>query len=193
LILPLALAISSYSACGAAAEEKLACEREMARAARQYDIPLNVLFAVGLTEAGHHGVLNAYDINVDKRSVHSDSLEQALDRVAYEKAHGAKLIDIGCMQINQHWHGKNFHSLSEMFDPALNVSYAARFLKELKAREGSWTLAVARYNAGPNNNGAQKIYVCAVMRNMVASGLGRWTTNAREFCGPQLQDASNAP
>ena len=38
-----------------------------------------------------------------------------------------------------------------MFDSVRNVEYAANFLKALKAQEGSWTLAVARYNAGPGN------------------------------------------
>ena len=47
-----------------------------------------------------------------------------------------------------------------MFDPARNVDYAARFLKELSTREGNWTMAVARYNAGPNNRSAQKRYIC---------------------------------
>jgi soluble lytic murein transglycosylase-like protein len=69
-----------------------------------------------------------------------------------------------------------------MFDPARNVDYAARFLKELYRREGTWTLAVARYNAGPKNNPAQKRYVCRVIKNMVATGFGEWTGNARRFC-----------
>ena len=69
-----------------------------------------------------------------------------------------------------------------MFDPAQNVAYAARFLKELRQREGSWTLAAARYNAGPNNNPAQKQYVCTVITNMVASGFGSWTPAAKSFC-----------
>jgi soluble lytic murein transglycosylase-like protein len=43
-------------------------------------------------------------------------------------------------------------------------------------------MAVARYHAGPNNNPAQKRYVCAVIRNMVASGFGQWTPNAKSFC-----------
>ena len=70
-----------------------------------------------------------------------------------------------------------------MFDPAHNVDYAARFLNELKTREGTWTLAVARYNAGPNNNPAQKKYVCDVIGRMVKSGFGSWTDKARSFCG----------
>jgi hypothetical protein len=41
---------------------------------------------------------------------------------------------------------------------------------------------VARYNAGPDNPAAQKNYVCAVIGNIVASGFGRWTPNARAFC-----------
>ena len=96
---------------------------------------------------------------------------------------GAVLIDIGCMQINHHYHGAAFASVAEMFDPGKNVDYAALFLKQLKAREGSWTMAVARYHAGPNNDPAQKRYVCSVIANMVATGFGSWTPNARLFCG----------
>ncbi len=74
------------------------CEQEMARAAQANAIPLNILYSVGLTETGHKGALNPYDMNVDGRSVHASSLADGLARVAYERAHGAKLIDIGCMQ-----------------------------------------------------------------------------------------------
>jgi soluble lytic murein transglycosylase-like protein len=44
-------------------------------------------------------------------------------------------------------------------------------------------MAVARYHAGPNNNPAQKRYVCRVMANMVATGFGNWTPDAKIFCG----------
>jgi soluble lytic murein transglycosylase-like protein len=86
------------------------------------------------------------------------------------------------MQINHHYHSESFHSLDDMFDPAQNVAYAARFLSELKEREGSWTKAVARYHAGPNNAPAQKTYVCRVIGNMVAVGFGEWTSDARAYC-----------
>jgi hypothetical protein len=186
-----ALTILCFSVTAVEAADP-ACEREMTRAARDYDVPLNVLYAVGLTETGSRGMLGPYDINVDGRSIQSESLERALDRVEQELAHGAKYIDVGCMQINKRWHGRNFRSLREMFDPVVNVRYAARFLRELKSREGSWTLAVARYNAGPDNDPAQKKYVCAVIRNMVASRFGRWTESARQFCG-QSHAAVNSP
>ena len=70
------------------------------------------------------------------------------------------------------------------FNAVQGLAYAAHFLRELRAREPSWTLAVARYNAGPDNIQAQKKYVCAVIGNMVRSGLGAWTDNARKFCAP---------
>ena len=175
------IAIAAFSGA-ARADGRLACEREMTRAAALHGVPLNVLYSVGLTETGHRGELSPYDMNVDGQAVRSASLAQAMARFAEAKARGAKFIDIGCMQINQRFHGPDFRSLSEMFDPARNVEYAANFLKALKAQEGSWTLAVARYNAGPGNPAAERTYVCSVIRNMVASGFGRWTANARALC-----------
>jgi soluble lytic murein transglycosylase-like protein len=160
----------------------MACEREMTRAAAVSGVPLNVLYSVGLTETGVRGELGPYDMNVDGKAVASASLAEALRRFGEAKARGARLIDIGCMQINYRYHGSRFASLAAMFDPAQNVDYAASYLKTLKAREGSWTLAVARYNAGPGNAAAERLYVCAVIRNMVASGFGRWTASARALC-----------
>ena len=86
------------------------------------------------------------------------------------------------MQINHYYHVAKFSSVREMFDPAKNVDYAARFLKELKQREGSWTMAVARYNAGPDNRPAQKRYICHIVAHLISSGFGAWTDKARSFC-----------
>ncbi len=154
----------------------------MTRAAAASGVPLNVLYSVGLTETGRQGRLGPYDMNVDGREVHAQSLAEALARVAAAEAAGARFIDVGCMQINLRFHRSRFASLSAMFDPALNVDYAANLLKGLKGQTGAWTLAVARYNAGPGNPAAERTYVCAVIRNMVASGFGRWTESARTLC-----------
>ena len=178
----LLLTASLYST-GADASESHACERQMAAAAQASQIPLNVLYAVGMTETGAKAGFNPYDMNVDGRSMHPRSLTEALMIFNSELSGGAKFIDVGCMQINYQWHSKNFRSVTDMFDPSNNVRYAAAFLKKLREGEGSWTLAVARYNAGPNNNFAQKKYVCQVIGNMVESGLGQWTPAARSFCG----------
>ncbi len=180
--LPASAAPADSATAGGAAPAR-SCEAQVAAAAKRYDIPLAVFYSVGLLETGGRNGLQPYAMNIEGRASANATLEAAL--ATFEAAHrrGASLIDIGCMQINYRWHGDKFSSVTEMFDPARNVDYAARFLRELKEREKTWTLAVARYNAGPNNNAAQKQYVCGVIRKMVNSGFGSWTVNARTFCG----------
>src|SRR5277367_429767 len=115
------LAIAASSVGPARAEGSLACEKEMTRAAAANGVPLNVLYSVGLTETGRAGELSPYDMNIDCKDVHSATLAEAMANFAKAKARGAKLIDIGCMQINAHWHGADFAPLSEMFEPERNV------------------------------------------------------------------------
>jgi soluble lytic murein transglycosylase-like protein len=155
----------------------------MALAARTQGVPLLVLYAVGLTETGEGGRLAPYAMNIDGRATRPSSLPEALRVFEAARAAGARMIDVGCMQIDWRWHAREFASPAAMFDPAANVRYAARFLAQLRARESSWTLAVARYNAGPANDPAQRKYVCAVIEKLVASGAGNWTPAARTFCG----------
>ena len=164
------------------AEGGRACEREMARAARIHGIPLGILYAVGLTETGRRGALYPYALGAEGQTVFAKNMADAMASFEAMRHRGVRLIDLGCMQINHYYHGDKFESVQAMFNPARNVDYAARFLKELKQREGSWTMAVARYNAGPNNNPAQKRYVCHIVDHLVSSGFGAWTDKARSFC-----------
>lgn len=159
------------------------CEAEIARAARRWGVPTGVLHAVGLTETGRGGVLSPYALNIDGVTVFPASAEAALRRFEQARSDGAKFVDMGCMQINHRFHAAAFPSTAAMLEPARNVDYAARFLKQLRDRHGGWTLAVARYNAGPDNDPAQKRYVCTVIGQLVRSGHGAWTDSARAFCG----------
>lgn len=159
------------------------CEREISAAAAKYGVPEGILYSVGLTETGRKGSLQPYAMNVEGKAVYSGDMSEALGAFQAARGQGAKLIDVGCMQINQHFHGDQFTSVQAMFDPKKNVEYAARFLSKLHNRHETWTMAVARYHAGPNNDPAQKRYVCRVIANLVATGYGTWTTNARQFCG----------
>lgn len=176
-----AICSSSVQSPAAAAGQKV-CERFMARYAKEYDVPVGILYSVGLTESGRKGTLHPFALNIEGRAVFARSAADAMKQFKRARRSGARLIDVGCMQINHHWHREAFQSLNQMFDPERNVAYAARFLNELKRREKTWTMAVARYHAGPNNNAAQKKYVCRVIRNMVATGFARWTKAAKGFC-----------
>ncbi|WP_275791019.1 transglycosylase SLT domain-containing protein [Pararhizobium gei] len=180
-LLLLTLAGLATSICSASANAGI-CEAQITAAAEKYQIPPGILYSVGLTETGRKGSLQPYAMNIEGKAYFAESPAEVLQQFAAARARGAKLIDLGCMQINHHFHGENFSSPDEMLDPKKNVEYAARFLASLHARHETWTMAVARYHAGPNNNPAQKKYVCRVIANLVATGYGKWTPNASQFC-----------
>jgi soluble lytic murein transglycosylase-like protein len=178
----LAAAFISSAAGALPAAARNPCEPEILRAADRYGVPAGILYAVGLTETGRKGSLQPNALNIEGKAVFPASTGEAVEAFRSARRGGAKLIDLGCMQINHHYHSKNFRSVEEMLDPRRNVDYAARFLARLHARHQTWSMAVARYHAGPDNDPAQKRYVCRVIANMVATGFGKWTENARNFC-----------
>lgn len=175
--------ISSLLASAAAASPN-ACEREILRAAERYQIPAGILYAVGLTETGRKGSLQPNALNIEGKAVFPKDRAEALAAFRNARRQGRKLIDLGCMQVNYHYHSENFRSVEDMLDPRRNVDYAARFLASLHVRHSTWSMAVARYHAGPDNDPAQKAYVCRVIANMVAVGFGKWTDKAHAFCRP---------
>ena len=176
------LMLCTYSKAAVSASLKGECEQYMIESARLNEIPLGVLYAIGLTETGRANSLQPYALNIAGKPLYPTSFQQALKLINQATESGERMIDIGCMQINFRYHAKKFASVGDMLDARQNVAYAAGFLKKLFQREGSWTLAAARYHAGPDNLVAQKRYVCAVISNLVASGFGRWTSKSRSFC-----------
>ena len=183
LILLAAASISS-AITGWASAAANPCEPEIVRAADRYGVPVGILYAVGLTETGKKGSLQPNALNIEGKAVFPRSRAEAMANFEAARREGKTLIDLGCMQINHRYHAAEFRSVEDMLDPRRNVDYAARFLVSLHARHESWSMAVARYHAGPDNDPAQKRYVCRVIANMVATGFGRWTENARSFCNP---------
>jgi soluble lytic murein transglycosylase-like protein len=181
----LAAAFLSSVHVAAAAPAVNPCETEILRASDRYGVPVGILYAVGLTETGKKGSLQPNALNIEGKAVFPSSQDEALRIFDDAERGGAKLIDLGCMQINHHYHGQDFPNVRSMLDPHRNVDYAARFLLALKRRHMTWSMAVARYHAGPDNDPAQKYYVCRVIANMVATGFGEWTDNARRFCNPR--------
>jgi soluble lytic murein transglycosylase-like protein len=176
-----ALGLNSFTS-DARAVAAGACEREIQAAAAKYGIPEGILYSVGLTETGRKGSLYPWALNVEGKAYFPETPAVALQTFQAARQEGKQLIDMGCMQINHHFHGENFSSAQAMLDPKRNVEYAAKFLRNLHDRHETWTMAVARYHAGPNNDPAQKRYVCRVISNLVATGYGKWTPGAQQFC-----------
>ena len=158
------------------------CEEHIYRAAQKYQIPIALLYAVGLAESGRKGRLHPYALNVEGRTFFPRNQNEALQIFKKERAEGKKLIDLGCMQINHKYHASAFPSLKSMLNPRLNVDYSARFLRRLKDRHGTWSLAVARYHAGDKNHQAQKKYVCRVLRHMISQKFAANTTSSNSIC-----------
>lgn len=184
------LAITYDQAAAGKAPLSGICENLIEAAAKRNGIPVAILYSVGLTETGNRGSLHPWALNIEGRAVFPPNRKAALLVFSRARADGKTLIDVGCMQINHHFHRGEFNSVEEMFDPPRNVDYAARFLGQLFTKHGTWSMAVARYHAGPDNNPAQKRYICRVIANMVAVEYGKWTNNARAFCQAEGEAAS---
>lgn len=158
------------------------CESEIAGAATRHDVPIAILYAVGLTESGRDNRLHQFALNIEGETHFPAHISSARQTVRKALRNGRTLIDIGCMQINHKYHAARFANLDAMFEPSQNVDYAARFLKRLKRRHGTWSMAVARYHAGAKNEKAQKKYVCRVLRQMIRHGLAKWTESSEKIC-----------
>lgn len=157
-MLPLAAGASSGALCDQAAQ----------KASRNYGVPLDLMLAITRVETGRNqnGVLAPWPwaANYGGEGAFYPSAAAAEAQVAQAMAEGRSNIDIGCFQINVHWHGAAFRSIAHMFEPEVNADYAARFLQELKGRHGSWEAAAGAYHS--NRPEAAEGYLAKVSAQM---------------------------
>lgn len=127
------------------------CERAIAGGAQRSTVPEGVLQAISLTETGRSvgGKLRPWPwaINREGQGYWFASRDEALAFARASLAEGRRSFDVGCFQINYLWHGANFASLEAMFDPDTGADYAARFLSDLYAGRGDWSLAAGAYHS----------------------------------------------
>ena len=91
--------------------------------------------------------MNAHAINVGGKPLVAASSHEASDLIANARDKGISNIDVGVMQINYRWHGAAFNNTDEMLMPEKNIKYAAKLLKSLKTRHGTWYEAVKYYHS----------------------------------------------
>lgn len=127
------------------------CEGYLSHMERAMGIPPHLLKAISHIESGRQvkGVRVAWPwtINVGGRGYIFPAKQEAIEAVKRFQKQGLQSIDVGCMQVNLKYHPHAFRSLEDAFDPQLNITYAAQYLKDLKARYGSWVKAVAHYHS----------------------------------------------
>lgn len=146
----LALLASETAAADAAATMAL-CRNAAIVAADRHGIPRAVLTAITLVEtrtrrAGQSGPW-PWTVNVAGKGDWFDSRAAALLHAQQALERGQTSFDVGCFQLNYRWHGKNFASIDEMFEPGPSGDYAARFLKDLFAETGDWIKASGLYHS----------------------------------------------
>lgn len=127
------------------------CESAAATAARETGVPPDVLLAISLTETGREqdGRLRPWPwtANAEGRGYWFDSRDAALAFARRLVARGQDLFDLGCFQINWHWHGDRFRQPEDLLDPLTAARYAARLLAALHDEYGSWEGAAGAYHS----------------------------------------------
>ena len=123
---------------------------------QEYNIPTGLLLAIANIES----TTKPYALNIGGRAIFAKSKAEAVAIVRYHLDQGRDNIDLGVMQINLYWHGKNFADIEQMLTPKNNIEYAAKFLTKLYEQHGSWNLAIRYYHSAKsehNNKYAHKI------------------------------------
>ena len=137
----------------AAMEDSTLCRGAIADAEARHDIPSQLLMAVALVETGRWDEASQrvvpwpWTVYAQGKGYYFSNAAQAAAEVERLQALGVRNIDVGCMQINLHYHPDAFTNLDAAFDPASNVAYAAGFLTNLYAAKRSWAGAVALYHS----------------------------------------------
>jgi Transglycosylase SLT domain len=154
----------------AAAHQGQLCIGPIRAAERAFDLPAGLLMAVALTETGRRvgDVLTPWpwSINAAGEGAWLEHRRAAIERTRALQASGVESIDVGCMQVNLKWHEAAFDSLESAFDPRTNVTYAARHLKELRARSRNWLEAAGHYHSA--DPAQARAYLARLNRNWSA-------------------------
>ena len=111
---------------------------------KKYGIPGKLLAAIARVESGK----SPWAVNAKGRSYHFRTKEKALQFIRALKEKGVKNINVGYMQINLQSHGRKFKNLEDVLAPYHNIECAAKLIKHLYKRYGSWADAIRFYHSG---------------------------------------------
>lgn len=175
---------------------EITCDQAALAVAEKWDVPPQVMLAITRVETGQFRDDKLrpwpWTINQAGNGQWFATAAEAIAAVEPALQAGATNIDIGCFQLNVHWHSKAFSSLEEMFDPVANAAYAAQFLAELHARKGNWVDAVAAYHSeSPERASAYVEKIEAVLADLPPITETPQPSAARQNLFPLLQPGNN--
>jgi Transglycosylase SLT domain len=145
------------------------CDAALRQAESRYHLPANLLQSIAKAESGRP-ITSLSDIRAWPWTIDADGTGLFLDSKAaaiawmQQQARHHSFVDVGCMQVDLHYHPDAFASIEDAFDPTANVDYAARLLLDLYHGEagGNWDVAVGLYHS-------QTPMLAAEYRDRVAS------------------------
>ena len=146
------------------------CDQAIAAATLRHHLPQGVLRAIAETESGRYdprtGTRGPWPWTVTAQGT-GRFFATRDDAVAYVRdlwLGGVTSIDVGCLQVNLHYHPTAFATLEQAFDPATNADYAAAFLVTLHGSGPDWSGAIAEYHSSDPVEGGG--YLQRVMVNL---------------------------
>ncbi|PIW29810.1 MAG: hypothetical protein COW30_03895 [Rhodospirillales bacterium CG15_BIG_FIL_POST_REV_8_21_14_020_66_15] len=132
---------------------------EAARAVeRREGIPANLLAAIALVESGRFDAESGenfawpWTVTAQGKGRYFATEAEARAEVEILLSQGVRNVDVGCMQINMHYHWHAFDTLDRAFDPAANAAYAAKFLKAKYDETRDWLTAAGQYHSQTPEN-----------------------------------------
>lgn len=131
----------------------LDCRDMVDDAERRYRIPGQMLAAIALAESGRWMVDDKafvawpWSVYAEGKGRHFENKAAAVATVKALLKKDVRNIDVGCMQVNLHYHPDAFPDLQAAMEPGTNIDYAARLLRRLYDKHRSWYQAVARYHS----------------------------------------------
>ena len=129
------------------------CSKATKTAEQEAKIPRHLLTAISLAESGRWdervraSFAWPWTVTAGGSSMYFPTKEEAITAVRALHAKGKTNIDVGCMQINLHYHPNAFETIEDAFDPTTNAGYASRFLTGLHKETDSWAEAAAKYHS----------------------------------------------
>ncbi|MDN5789118.1 transglycosylase SLT domain-containing protein, partial [Pseudorhodobacter sp.] len=135
------------------ADETGICDRAAIFAADQTGVPVAILQAITLAETGRGEAAGSkpaawpWTVQAQGQGHWFPDSAMALAFAEDLLRHGIRNFDLGCFQVNFHWHSAGFTSVSAMLTPELNAVYAAEFLQTLMRETGDWRQAVGHYHS----------------------------------------------
>lgn len=110
-------------------------------------VPALLLRGIALVESGVEGLIWPWTVNVRGKAHYFNTRRETelfLDKCLKL---GITNMDVGCMQINWHWHQDNFNHPKELLSPEVALPYAASLLRDHQKRTGSWMKAALLYHS----------------------------------------------